>query len=114
MTTKSLNQRLYEEVLEPRFPRVFKYPSTFPGRDIIEENRIHIKYRQPDISLDDAFWLADKVGLFDNKLIVLSKISDEWLISYNDYDLGLSHISESKSLPEAICLAILEIYGRKV
>ena len=119
--TKSLNQQIFE-ILNEKFPGEFKAgdckysgESTF-GTEINEAGDL-LNGNQCGEFLHDAFWLAEKVGLF---ILAEDKIGKGSLTTFNgQWCLDLIHINCSTqfwladSIPEVICKAVIEIYGRK-
>lgn len=110
---KIINQQLFEQVLDPMFPGEFKITK---NNDLYTLKRYcMIQDFSPDINLDDAFWLAEKIGLFQHLILGYDFLLKEWRIgepggisvNYIDY------FCQAKTIPEVICNAILVIYSKK-
>lgn len=117
---KSLNQQIFEQVLESMFPGKYIYHRNYlnPNGGSLGE-RISDNNKNPHslmdfLSLEDAFWLAEKVGLFDHIALEarLMRYGGKWEITVCD------QIEEHKqfyadTIPKVICKTVLAIYGKK-
>jgi hypothetical protein len=115
---KSLNQRILEEVLDPMFPGEF----TYFEEAIIRTNNLKTSGQYHYVGhafcfsydLEDAFYLAEKVGLFEKTLLSKSFDGKKWII-VTDGECGVIWFDAIKgeTIPEVICKAVLTNYGRK-
>ena len=99
---KSLNQRMFEEVLEPMFPGEFEYTDY---DDFISDNNNSFYFSG---EIEDAFWLAEKVGLFNGHGQRIRRLKNG-----NHHMFSSTYDAVGETIPEVICKAILEIYGKK-
>jgi hypothetical protein len=107
---KSINQRIFEEVLEPKFPGEFITDKFYETTYYYRINDVYYNFeRRFERSIEDAFWLAEKVGLFKNYGNLMQNQDDSWSIGPR----GEDHFN-ARTIQDVICKAVLDIYGRKV
>lgn len=103
---KSTNEKLFA-ILDKLFPGEFSFKANSSYLKPVLRHNTRIDPIIEASDLVDAFWLAEKVGLFDEYFLM--KFEDEWQVrevQYNDVYLG-------KTPQEAIVNAIIEIYGEE-
>ncbi len=101
------NESLFK-ILDHMFPGEFAHSGTGKFTYIFWTPQTPDKKLQPDISLDDAFWLADKTGLFDEGM-AFGKNGKVWGLYNRDY----TQVSIGVTPQEAIVKAIIAIHGKK-
>ena len=98
----NLNRELYEKVLKHKFPG-----------DFIDDFGL----REDVVSLQDAFYLAEKLGLFDDGKHILEKDSDlKWRVwNFDEHDVMRlkTEISMEDTPQEAIVRALIAVYGKE-
>lgn len=93
------------------FPEAFNWD----GKLNVVYTHLKIKYRiieneyDFENNLEDDFWLAEKVGLFD--FYSLSRFDENDFMIMSKLDNMEKYLDST--IPEVICKAILEIYGKK-
>lgn len=107
---KTINQQIFERVLEPMFPGQFKAPSSEQSEREYNSHQTEYDYEN---NLEDAFWLAEKVGLFHHGYVLGLNINGYVILNLNLSNNIIKEIANSDSIPEAICNAVLSVYGSK-
>ncbi len=113
---KPLNLQIFEEILEPMFPNEFQVENRGADCLVIYENieKGTQDYKNFEHGLYCAFWLAEKVKLFDRHQLSRPYNNDDWCISDSFYEADADVVIRAETIPEVICKAVLEIYRKEV
>ena len=106
MKNKSMNQQIFE-ILDEMFPGE-KYNLVSTGIEYYPpEDKPFLNYLGDfdNCDLNLAFWLADKVGLFDGFGKRIRKLVK------GNYQMYINGSSLEGSLAEVICKSVIGIYG---